>query len=271
MRAETRNGERTETRGQRRGAAGERQDSELHHGVGHPLGHTTPLTLWPDDGLSHRQRVSALRGTTEDAERLLDVRPVDSGAPRRGNRSTQRDEVTRPLLLSRGLTQQQLAERSGHPRETIARWETGAREPSLASLRTLVAACDLDLVIHLARRDPSLDELVADQLELTATERLDRLMPAAAMDDRLGALGWLTGARTPVIVIGGVAAVLQGGSQPPADGGVEFVSGDPYAMEAEMRRAGLDPRIQTNAGPMWIGSAGATTRRGTDRRGGRAR
>jgi transcriptional regulator with XRE-family HTH domain len=140
-----------------------------------------------------------------------------------------------------GLTQQQLAERSGHPRETIARWETGAREPSLATLQAVVAACDLDLVIQLARRDTTLEELVADQLELSATERLRRLMPADAVEDTLNGLHRLANARTPVLVIGGVAAVLQGGPQQPAETAVEFVSGDPPAMEAELRDSGLFP------------------------------
>ena len=61
-----------------------------------------------------------------------------------------------------GLTQQQIAERSGHPRETIARWENGTREPSLATVAALIEACDLDLVIRLSERDPSFAELVAD-------------------------------------------------------------------------------------------------------------
>jgi transcriptional regulator with XRE-family HTH domain len=150
-------------------------------------------------------------------------------------------DIVRIARQRAGITQQQLANRSGHPRETIARWETGAREPSLATLKALVAACDLDLVIHLARKDSSLEELVADQLELTATERLERLMPATAADDALRALRWLAAARTPVIVIGGLAAVLQGGPQQAGDGQVEFVSGDPYAMQAELRAAGLIP------------------------------
>jgi transcriptional regulator with XRE-family HTH domain len=150
-------------------------------------------------------------------------------------------EIVRIARQRAGITQQQLADRSGHPRETIARWETGAREPSLATLSALVAACDLDLIVHLARKDPSLDELVADQLTLTPNERLGRLMSATATDDTLRALRWLAEARTPAIVIGGVAAVLQGGPQRPGDGQVEFVSGDPYAAEAAMRDAGLIP------------------------------
>jgi transcriptional regulator with XRE-family HTH domain len=150
-------------------------------------------------------------------------------------------DIVRIARQRAGITQQQLADRSGHPRETIARWETGAREPSLATLTALVAACDLELVIHLAQKDPSLDELVADQLALTPTERLQRLMPRATMDGTLRALRRLAETRTPVIVIGGVAAVLQGGPQQPGEGEVEFVSGDPFAAEAAMRNAGLTP------------------------------
>lgn len=150
-------------------------------------------------------------------------------------------DIVRIARQRAGITQQQLADRSGHPRETIARWETGAREPSLATLQALVAACDLDLVIHLAESDPSLDGLVMDQLALTPTERLGRLMPAAVRDDTLRALRWLAEARTPVIVIGGVAAVLQGGPQQPGGGPLEFVSGDPFAMEAQLRDAGFTP------------------------------
>lgn len=148
-------------------------------------------------------------------------------------------DIVRIARQRAGLTQQQLAERSGHPRVTIARWETGAREPSLASLRALVAACDLDLVVHLARHDPSLDELVGDQLALTPSERVKRLVPT--MPEVVDGLRWLAGARTPTIVIGGVAAVLQGGPQPPATDGVEFVSSDPSATENEMRSTGLIP------------------------------
>jgi len=150
-------------------------------------------------------------------------------------------DIVRIARQRAGITQKQLAGRSGHPRETIARWEAGAREPSLATLQGVVAACDLDLIIHLAKSDSSLDELVADQLALTPTERLNRLMPAAARDETLRALRWLAAARTPVIVIGGIAAVLQGGPQQPGQGHVEFVSDDSYATDAEVRKAGLTP------------------------------
>lgn len=150
-------------------------------------------------------------------------------------------DIVRMARQRAGLTQQQLADRSGHPRETIARWETGTREPSLSSLRQLAEASDLDLVIHLAQRDPSADEAVDDQLELSPRERLARLLPSTAKEDAIRALRWLATARTPFILIGGIAAVLQGGPQRPDSGRVEFVSADPHRMEAEMRSGGLVP------------------------------
>ncbi|MEA2169553.1 MAG: helix-turn-helix protein [Solirubrobacteraceae bacterium] len=143
-----------------------------------------------------------------------------------------------------GLTQAQVAQRSGHPRESIARWETGAREPSLETLRHVVEACELDLVVSLARRDPSLAEAVADQISLTPKGRLRRLLGADQASEALAALRWLARARTPVIVIGDVAAALHGAGQQPRSSSVEFVAGDPLAVEAELRAAGA-PAVDT--------------------------
>lgn len=139
------------------------------------------------------------------------------------------------------ITQRQLAERSGHRRETIARWEAGVREPSLATLQGVVSACDLDLVVQLAQRDSTLGELVADQLRLAPLDRLSRLMPAGTLADVLRVLRWLASARTPTIVIGAVAAALQGAPQRVEGAQVEVVSSDPFSTEAELRESGLTP------------------------------
>ena len=140
-----------------------------------------------------------------------------------------------------GLTQQQLADRSGHPRETIARWETGSREPSLTSVQALVAACGLELVVGLAAGDDSLAQLIADQITLMPSERLARLLAADDRTAALSALHWLAGARTPSIVIGAMAAALQGAPQRLTDSRVELVAGDQPALVAEMTEAGLWP------------------------------
>lgn len=150
-------------------------------------------------------------------------------------------DIVRIARQRAGLTQQQVADRSGHPRETIARWENGAREPALSTLQKLAETLDLDLVVQLAQRDDSLDQAVADQLELAPVERLERLLPAANKEDTTRALRWLAGAPIPLIVIGPVGAVLQGGPQRPGSGQVDFVSADPFAMDEGMRAAGLIP------------------------------
>ncbi len=95
-------------------------------------------------------------------------------------------DIVRIARQRAGLTQQQLAARSGHPRETIARWETGAREPSLASVQALVAACGLELVVGVAAGDDSLGDLVTDQLALSPAERLTRLLPPRRARTRSG-------------------------------------------------------------------------------------
>jgi transcriptional regulator with XRE-family HTH domain len=173
-------------------------------------------------------------------------------------------DIVRIARQRAGLSQQQLADRSGHPRETIARWETGAREPSLSSLRKLAEASNLELVVHLAERDPSLGESVDDQLELSPLQRLERLLPGATRQEAIRALRWLAAARTPLIVIGGMAAVLQGAPQGPGSERVEFVSADPFAIEEEMRAGGLvaidtDERwADTDARALWTVTEGGT-------------
>ncbi len=173
-------------------------------------------------------------------------------------------DIVRIARQRAGLTQQQLADRSGHPRETIARWEGGVREPSLSSLQELARAADLDLVLHLAQRDDSLDEAVADQLRLSPSERLTSLLPPAENDDALRALISLAGTRTSFLVIGALAAALQGAPQRPGSGRVEFVSADPPATENELRSAGLtavdteDRWADSDARRVWTLPAGGS-------------
>lgn len=156
-----------------------------------------------------------------------------------------------------GLTQMELAARSGRSRETIARWESGAQAPSLDAVTELVHDCGLDLVLRLANRDTSLVERVQEQLELTPPKRLARLMPADSVREVMRGLRWLARTRTPSIVIGSVGAALLGGPQRPEGTRVDFVSADPVAAEQEMRSAGLmaidapEPWEEFDAGASW--------------------
>ena len=150
-------------------------------------------------------------------------------------------DVVRIARERAGLTQEQLAVRSGRPRETIARWETGAQEPSLAALGQIVDACELELVLHMAQRDTSLRDRVREQLALPPLKRLIPVLPAGASRDVISSLRWLARAATTSVVIGPVAAALQGGPQRPDAGQVEFVAADPIVMDKELRRGKLLP------------------------------
>lgn len=148
-------------------------------------------------------------------------------------------DIVRIARQRAGLTQSQLGQRSGHPRETIARWETGARTPSLEALQAVVGAAGFELVVSLAEGDDSLAGLVADQLALQPIDRLHRLLPEKEAAEAARALKWLSDARTPAIVIGGIAAALRGAPQRPDGSGVEVVPGDQLGLTLEMEDAGL--------------------------------
>jgi transcriptional regulator with XRE-family HTH domain len=140
-----------------------------------------------------------------------------------------------------GLTQQQLAARSGRPRETIARWESGSQAPSLEAVSALIHECDLDLILRLTRRDTTLADRVSEQLALPPAKRLARLLAADAVRDAKRSLRWLASIETPTVVVGQVGAALLGAPQRPDSAQVEFVAADPVATDRELRAGGLIP------------------------------
>ena len=60
-------------------------------------------------------------------------------------------DLIREARLRAGLTQYELAERSGRDRSVIARWEQGGVAPSVETLVELVRACGFDLPLELVR------------------------------------------------------------------------------------------------------------------------
>jgi transcriptional regulator with XRE-family HTH domain len=70
------------------------------------------------------------------------------------------------------LSQLELARRLGIAQSTVARWETGAMEPSFANVVKAVRACGLDLELRITERDEQLEGLVRAYVEMTPAERL---------------------------------------------------------------------------------------------------
>jgi transcriptional regulator with XRE-family HTH domain len=74
-----------------------------------------------------------------------------------------------------GLSQVELAERSGKDRAQIARWERDVVTPSLETLREVLQACGFDLDLQLVLYQPpdaSEDSRLREELRKTPQERL---------------------------------------------------------------------------------------------------
>jgi transcriptional regulator with XRE-family HTH domain len=91
-------------------------------------------------------------------------------------------DLIRSARLRAELSQEQLAERLGLARSSIARWETDTVEPGFSTLRRVLQACGFDLSLALIpfERNSARDARIQEVSRLTPQERL------RAMVDRLG-------------------------------------------------------------------------------------
>ena len=79
-------------------------------------------------------------------------------------------DLVREARLRAGLTQDELASRSGTPRSVIARWEQGAVQPGFDNMLAVIEACGFDLPLQLVPRDTALNERL-DKNRLLSPER----------------------------------------------------------------------------------------------------
>jgi transcriptional regulator with XRE-family HTH domain len=63
------------------------------------------------------------------------------------------NHLVREMRKRAGLTQAQLAERTGTTQSAVARLERGQGSPTLERLSTIAEACGLDLQVHLVDAD----------------------------------------------------------------------------------------------------------------------
>ncbi|HEU0248175.1 MAG TPA: helix-turn-helix transcriptional regulator [Gaiellaceae bacterium] len=85
-------------------------------------------------------------------------------------------DLIREARLRAGLTQYQLAERSGRERSVIARWEQGAVSPSFDNLLEVIEACGFDLPLVLVPRESLGEERLEKNLLLTPERRAQRYL-----------------------------------------------------------------------------------------------
>jgi transcriptional regulator with XRE-family HTH domain len=112
-----------------------------------------------------------------------------------------------------GLSQRELAARTGRKQSTIARWEGGAMSPSFDALLDAVRACGLDVELGLTKLDDSYRPLIEQQRRRAPLERLTHLsgIRLAALVEALDDEG------VRFVLAGPVAAVLHGSPVGPGD------------------------------------------------------
>ena len=96
-------------------------------------------------------------------------------------------DLLREARRRAGLTQAELARRSGAGRSLISRYERGEVEPGLEALRRLIRACGLDLSFRLVNADTEDHDLglIVASLAMTPAERFAAGNQATASLSRL--------------------------------------------------------------------------------------
>jgi transcriptional regulator with XRE-family HTH domain len=87
-------------------------------------------------------------------------------------------DLIREARLRAGLTQYELAERSGRDRSVIARWEHGTVAPSVATLVELVRVCGFDLPLELVPFEDRAGERLGKNALLSPERRVQRFLQA---------------------------------------------------------------------------------------------
>jgi transcriptional regulator with XRE-family HTH domain len=90
--------------------------------------------------------------------------------------------LIREARLRAGLTQSELAERTGRDRSVIARWEQAVVAPSVETLIELVRACGFDLPLELVPHDDERNDRLRKNLLLSPERRVRRLLSAVDED-----------------------------------------------------------------------------------------
>ena len=132
--------------------------------------------------------------------------------------------IIREARLRAGLTQAELAERTGRERSVIARWEQGSVAPSVETVLALVEACGFDLPLELIPSRSGDDERLRKNLLLSPERHVQRSLrarekarftepDAPSSFDPYALLAALERNRVAYVLIGAFARVLRGAEE----------------------------------------------------------
>jgi transcriptional regulator with XRE-family HTH domain len=118
--------------------------------------------------------------------------------------------LIREARLRAGLSQGALGERVGKDRAQIARWERGGNTPGYETLRALIRACGFEFDTDIVEPDPTVEAILAETLELTPRQRLERVLARPGSVDPFAGLRELEGFGDRYVLIGSLAGVVRG-------------------------------------------------------------
>jgi transcriptional regulator with XRE-family HTH domain len=196
-------------------------------------------------------------------------------------------DLIREARLRAGLTQNELAQRSGRERSVIARWEQGGAAPSLETLLDLIAVCGFDLPLELTERDQAWLARLQQNALLSPERRVEQTLRARGKDseaipfDPYTILAALERQRVAYVVVGRFARLIHGSDetadgleitpsrQPPnvarlrrALNDLGVVYADPPARDTDHGGPRLDETVQTEHGALTIAWEPAGSLRG---------
>ena len=93
-------------------------------------------------------------------------------------------QVLRLARQRAGLTQVELARRSGTKQSAIARWEKGAVSPRVDTLERLLRACGFEPVVTFTAITDEDQNQLLERLAWTPRQRLDYLVDMIAFEER---------------------------------------------------------------------------------------
>ncbi len=93
-------------------------------------------------------------------------------------------DLIREARLRAGLSQQELAARSGRDRAVIARWEQAVVAPSVETLVEVVHACGFELPLELEPLDRSGEERLRKNARLSPERRVRRMLQERGKEER---------------------------------------------------------------------------------------
>jgi transcriptional regulator with XRE-family HTH domain len=160
--------------------------------------------------------------------------------------------LIREARLRAGLTQQELADRSGRKRSVIARWERGAIAPSLETFLEIIGVCGFELPLELKPRDDAAHKRLHKNALLSPERRVRRLLKASASDepfDPYAILAALERRHTSYVVVGAFGRIIQGAEE--ITDGIDIA---PSLRDANLQRLALTlddlGATRTDGGPL---------------------